>query len=262
MSEKKSFFFVLQIVKVLDRERVETIKLSVLVEDQGSQTGRQISSSILNIILDDINDNNPRFQKPFYKRSITENSPNGVQIVNVLAYDIDKNKTIHYSLEGPKEITDLLHLDQESGEVVVANRIDHELHRWLNFTVKATDSGIPTRSSMVDVFIQVIDENDNNPYFIGNFGNYTVYENSPVGTRIAMIQAKDPDAGEYGKITFLIDRISSQGKFSIDADTGVLVVADIIDREVKDSYMVVIEAWDNYQFGYLSGESRNAFKQI
>lgn len=254
--------FISQIVKLLDRERVETIKLSVLVEDQAAEKGRQVSSSIINIIIDDENDNNPRFQKPFYKRSITENSPTGVQIANVLATDIDKNKTIQYSLEGPPEITELVHLDAETGEIVVANKIDHELHKWLNLTVKATDSGVPARSSMVDVFVQVIDENDNNPYFIGDIGNFTVFENAPVGTRIAMLQAGDPDAGEYGKITFLMDRISSQGKFSIDADTGVLVVADTIDRETKDSYMVVIEAWDNYQFGYLSGESRNAFKQI
>lgn len=53
-----------------------------------------------------------------------------------------------------------------------------------------------------------------------------------------------------------------QGKFAIDPNSGVLSVADKLDREAKDSYMLVIEAWDNYQFGYLSGESRNAFKQI
>lgn len=87
-------------------------------------------------------------------------------------------------------------------------------------------------------------------------------ENSPIGTRIAMIQAKDADSGDFGKITFLIDKMSSHGKFMIDADTGVLMVADEIDRETKASYMIVIEAWDNYQFGYLSGESRNAFKQF
>ncbi|XP_063703738.1 LOW QUALITY PROTEIN: cadherin-23 [Culicoides brevitarsis] len=252
----------IRIVKLLDRERVETIKLSVLVEDQAAEKGRQVSSSILNIIIDDENDNNPRFQQPFYKKSITENSPTGIQIANVLATDIDKNKTIKYSLEGPPEITELVNLNAETGEIVVRNKIDHELHKWLNFTVRATDNGIPARSSMVEVFVQVIDENDNNPYFIGDIGNFTVFENAPVGTRIAMLQAGDPDAGEYGKITFLMDRISSQGKFSIDADTGVLVVADTLDRETRDSYMVVIEAWDNYQFGYLSGESRNAFKQI
>lgn len=112
------------------------------------------------------------------------------------------------------------------------------------------------------MFIRVIDENDNNPIFTGDSSNLTVKENSPIGTRISMIQAKDADSGDFGKITYLIDKMSSLGKFLIDADTGVLMVADEIDREDKSSYMIVVEAWDNYQFGYLSGESRNAFKQF
>jgi len=57
-------------------------------------------SVILTIIIEDENDNNPKFRRPFYRRSITENSKNGVTIVNVVADDADKNRTITYSLEG------------------------------------------------------------------------------------------------------------------------------------------------------------------
>jgi len=35
-------------------------------------------------------------------------------------------------------------------------------------------------------------------------------ENSKIGTEIAVIQATDSDSGDYGKITYLLDRISSQ----------------------------------------------------
>uniref|UniRef100_A0A2A4J8L9 Cadherin domain-containing protein n=1 Tax=Heliothis virescens TaxID=7102 RepID=A0A2A4J8L9_HELVI len=56
--------------------------------------------------------------------------------------------------------------------------------------------------------------------------------------------------------------MSTQGKFLINAETGALTVSDWLDRETQPTYNLVIEAWDNYQFGYLSGESRNAFKQI
>lgn len=56
--------------------------------------------------------------------------------------------------------------------------------------------------------------------------------------------------------------ISEQGTFAIHPETGALTVADSIDWEVKQNYVLVIEAWDNYQFGYTAGESRNAFKQI
>ena len=221
-----------------------------------------MAKGVLHIVIEDENDNNPKFQKPFYKKSITENTQLGVTILNVIATDVDANKSIIYDIEGPEEITSLIHLDTESGEIIVANKIDHEVTKWLNFTVKAIDSGSPSRSSLVDVYIHVIDENDNNPYFVTETKNLTVMENSAIGTRITTIEAKDNDSGDFGKITFLIDRISSHGKFSIDADTGVLSVAATIDREIKSSYMIVIEIWDNYQFGFLSGESRNTFKQF
>ncbi|XP_069668723.1 cadherin-23 isoform X2 [Periplaneta americana] len=252
----------LRVVKLLDRERVETIRLGIKVEDLAASREKQTSSAILTIIVEDENDNNPKFRRPFYRRSITENSKNGVTIINVVADDADKNRSITYSLEGPRDATDLVHLDSETGEIVVASKIDHELFPFLNFTVRATDSGIPPRSSLVDVFIQVLDENDNNPYFVGDVNNITVREDAPVGTEIATIEARDADSGDFGKITYLLDRMSSQGKFQINPRTGVLNVSDKLNREEQNTYMLVIEAWDNYQFGYVSGESRNAFKQI
>ncbi|PSN51541.1 Cadherin-23 [Blattella germanica] len=138
-------------------------------------------AAILTVIVEDENDNNPKFRRSFYRRSITENSKNGVTIINVVADDADKNRTITYSLEGSRAATDLVHLDIETGEIVVANKIDHEQFPWLNFTVRATDSGIPSRSSFVEVFIQVQDENDNNPYFVSDINNITVREDAPLG---------------------------------------------------------------------------------
>ncbi|XP_017143334.1 cadherin-23 [Drosophila miranda] len=252
----------LKVVKLLDRERVEHIKLAITVEDLAAAKGKQIVEGFLNIQVLDENDNNPKFKQPFYRQSITENSINGAMVVNVLAYDVDRNRTITYALEGNPTYRSLIHLDAQTGEIVVANKIDHEQHQWLNFSVRATDSGLPPRSSLIDVYVTVLDENDNNPYFIGGSKNYTISEKAAPGTRVATVQAADADSGDFGKITFLMDRISSQGKFTIDADTGVLTVADRLDRETKDSYNLVIEAWDNYQFGFLAGESRNAFKQV
>lgn len=252
----------MRVVKMLDREKIETIKIGVVVEDIASMSGKQVATGVLHVVITDENDNNPKFQKPFYRRSIVENSQLGSTILNVVAIDADKNKSVTYELEGPEEIMNLVNLDAVSGEIVVQEKIDHEVFQWLNFTVRAIDSGVPPRSSLADCFIQVIDENDNNPYFVTDFQNLTIYENQPIGTQIAVIEAHDADSGDYGKITYLIDRLSSQGKFAIDPESGVLKVIDKIDREAKSSYMIVIEIWDNYQFGSASGESRNAFKQF
>ncbi|XP_033230917.1 cadherin-23 isoform X2 [Belonocnema kinseyi] len=252
----------LRVLRLLDRERVETIKLGLVVEDLAAVNGVQSASAVLNIIIEDENDNEPRFRRPFYRRSVTENSKNGVHIASVVANDKDKNRTITYSLESPRELTELVNLDSETGEMAVANKIDREQYSWLNLTVRATDSGIPPRSSVVEVYIQVLDENDNNPYFVVDIHNVTVMENAKVGTEIAIIIARDADTDDYGKITYLLDRMSAQGKFAIHPETGALTVADTLDWETKSNYVLVIEAWDNYQFGYTAGESRNAFKQI
>lgn len=114
----------------------------------------------------------------------------------------------------------------------------------------------------MDLFIRVLDENDNNPLFVNKNTNFTIKENSPIGTKIATITAIDADSDGFGKITYLIDKMSSQGVFLIDANTGTLTVSNEIDREVRDEYSLILQAWDNYEIGYLSGESRNAFKQI
>ena len=66
------------------------------------------------------------------------------------------------------------------------------------------------RSSFSDVYIQVLDENDNNPYFVVDIHNVTVMENAKVGTEIAIIMARDADSGDYGKITYLLDLMSAQ----------------------------------------------------
>lgn len=60
------------------------------------------------------------------------------------------------------------------------------------------------------MYVQVLDENDNNPYFVSDINNLTVMENAKIGTEIAVVEAKDPDTGDYGKITYLLDRMSSQ----------------------------------------------------
>ncbi|XP_052863308.1 cadherin-23 [Anopheles cruzii] len=252
----------LKISKLLDREKISEIKLVCMVEDVAAERGDQIASTVLRISILDENDNNPRFRKPFYKYSIAENTQYGVTVGTVVAEDPDINKTVKYNLEGEKAVLELLHVDDHTGEIVVRNRIDHEEFGWLNFSVRATDFGIPSRASFVEVFVQVLDENDNNPYFVDGVGDFYVSENATIGTEIVAILAKDLDSGDFGRITYLLDRVSSKEKFSIDPESGVLRVAGPLDREDTDRYMMAVEAWDNYPYGYLNGESRNAFKHI
>lgn len=47
------------------------------------------------------------------------------------------------------------------GEITVASTIDYEEIKWINFTIIATDSGVPPLSNSTFVSLRVQDQNDN-----------------------------------------------------------------------------------------------------
>ncbi|XP_047739893.1 cadherin-23 [Hyalella azteca] len=253
---------VIRLVRALDREKVETIRLLVLCEDLNTQQGSRSTSTTLTIIVEDTNDNDPQFRRPLYGRSVAENAKVGMTILTVVADDVDKNRTIIYSLEGGQNVTGLVHLDPETGEVVVKSRIDREAFQWLNFSVVAADSGVPQRTQHVDVFLQIVDENDNVPYFVNPPSRVVVSEDAPPGTVILELLAADADEGDYSRITYLLDPKSSQGMFKMDPDNGQLSVAQPLDREKIKQYNLIAEAWDNYKYGGAAGDSRKVFTHI
>lgn len=87
------------------------------------------------IIVEDVNDNHPKFRKPFYKFFVTENSKNGIVVGNVVADDADKNRTINYFIETSNDIKELIQITKHSGDIVVSDKIDHEKYEWINLTV-------------------------------------------------------------------------------------------------------------------------------
>lgn len=54
----------------------------------------------MTIILEDVNDHDPIFIQPFYRRSVAENSKRGAAILTLSADDADLNRSITYSLDG------------------------------------------------------------------------------------------------------------------------------------------------------------------
>lgn len=156
--------------RAIDREMMETVKLTVVVEDIASATGPQLAHSVVIVQVLDVNDNDPVFRSNPYYASIPENTEEGTAVLTVTADDADVNRTIKYSLLPPKDASDKdgvtfpLTIHPDTGIIEVTAKIDRESRDWLNFTVVAEDSGsIPRkRHAVVPVILRVTDTNDNN----------------------------------------------------------------------------------------------------
>ena len=80
-----------------------------------------------------------------------------------------------------------------------------------------------SRYNFVDVVVEILDENDNSPLFLQPTTNITVREDTPPDSIIAKLEALDLDSGQFGQITYFLDRSSSYGgQFQIHPDTGEL----------------------------------------
>ncbi|KFV70646.1 Protocadherin-7, partial [Dryobates pubescens] len=194
----------------LDREQRDSYELSLRVRDGGEPA--RSSQAILRVLITDVNDNSPRFEKSIYEADLAENSSPGTPILQLRATDLDVgvNGQIEYVFGAATEsVRRLLRLDETSGWLSVLHRIDREEVNQLRFTVMARDRGQPPKTDKATVVLNIRDENDNVPTIdirkIGRIplrdGVASVAEDVLVDTPIALVQVSDRDQGENGVVT-------------------------------------------------------------
>ncbi|XP_042275428.1 protocadherin beta-11-like [Thunnus maccoyii] len=229
--------------KQLDREEVSHLSLKLIAMDGGNP---QRSGTVnINIMVLDVNDNAPVFNQSVYKATVIENAAKGTNIVTVNATDADSgsNGYITYSISNVKSnIADLLSIDQVSGVLSVSGPIDFEKDKKYELRIDAKDQGGLTDSSKV--IIEVTDVNDNAPIISVMSFTSPVSEDSPPGTTIGIINAKDLDSGENGQVTC---KIEQNAPFKIKSNLRnyyTLVTDTVLDRESVSEYNITVVATD------------------
>jgi protocadherin-16/23 len=120
----------------LDRESHSRYFLQITVQDRGNPTSYQSQCNI-SIIVEDENDNDPRFEMVKYNSSIPEDVPVGTSVLTVKAVDADLgiNARITYTLANETEW--LFNIDNRSGLITTAGWVFAAIftaHKMLNFT--------------------------------------------------------------------------------------------------------------------------------
>ncbi|XP_076130286.1 protocadherin gamma-C5-like [Alosa pseudoharengus] len=236
----------LLVEKSLDREKQAIYRLILKALDGGNPV--KSGTALIQINIQDINDNEPKFGQTLYKTTVKENAAIGESVLSIQATDLDEgpNGEVEYFFgeHTSDSVKKAFSVNSETGEVTVIDQLDYEDVRIYTFDVSAKDKGQPQLEGHSSVQIDILDENDNEPEIQLTSLPSPVSENATIGTAVALLNVIDLDSGDNGKVKL---RVAPGYPFKLKPsfdDHYSLVTDSLLDREVKTEYDVKIIAYD------------------
>ena len=171
--------------------------------------------------------------------SVDENSASATVVGVVSATDPDVGSTLTYSLVD--DAGGRFTINATTGEIMVANGslLNYEANSSHTVTVRVSDGSLASQT------VLTIDVNDVNeaPGAASFADGSSVNENSANGAVVGTVDASDPDLGDI--VTYSLSD-DAGGRFAIDANTGVITVADgsLLNFETSSSHSITVVASD------------------
>ncbi|KAI4895787.1 hypothetical protein NFI96_030857, partial [Prochilodus magdalenae] len=235
----------------LDREELcENRQKCALTIEVMAQNPVKLYRVEVNVV--DVNDNSPVFPLQTLVKNITENVVPGDRFSLPAARDLDvgMNSVKSYMLSPNEHFSlDVQSYGEQSvsAELVLQKPLDREKQSVVKLVLTAVDGGKPPRSGTMEIIINVLDINDNNPVFSRALYKVKIQENVALGTRILAVTATDSDEGVNGEVTYsLVDQEGNSASrlFTINNQTGEILVKGIIDYEENPAIELRIQAQD------------------
>ncbi|XP_036069868.1 protocadherin alpha-13 isoform X17 [Oryzias melastigma] len=215
----------------LDREKQSHYSITVVAKDAGKPA--HSSERAINVVVSDVNDNNPEFSVKPYTFYVSEGNEPGAVLFSVKAFDHDESENARISYHIVRDGSDnsklvsFLNINSETGEISALKSFDFESVKTFQFHVVATDSGSPPLSSNVTVNVFILDQNDNAPvilYPVSSNGSAEGVEEIPrnvnAGHLVTKVRAYDADIGYNGWLLFSLQQVTDHSLFALDRYTG------------------------------------------
>ncbi|XP_030648412.1 protocadherin-16 [Chanos chanos] len=233
---------VLTLGQELDHEVTSSLFLVVRATDLAVDVSQRLWGTVTaRVFITDENDNAPIFSSPTAV-SVMEDQPVGFVLLYVIAQDADQgeNGRVSYRIQ-TGNTAGQFSLNPNTGSLSILKALDRELQDSYNLTIVAEDHGTPQHSTTQVLSIQVIDVNDEAPWFQKSEFEAQILENQQAGTTLLTVSASDRDQGTNGQVTY--GGVSEDG-FIINPDTGAISVTKALDREVQSIYTLTVYAKD------------------
>lgn len=202
------------------------------------------------VIIEDINDNVPHFEKSKIHLWVSEDATVGTSLLlDIQAVDRDagRNSEVHYRLEDPDGVFSLTF--QEDGPVislVVQTALDRETRDFYEIKLEAIDCGADPLSAAATLIVTVTDVDDNCPSFSSDGPrSVTIPGDSPRNMWVAQVRAIDPDSAPNAAIIYsLSPKVSKRAKklFSLDSLTGDITLAQDLQSDNSEELLLKVLA--------------------
>ncbi|MGD9539290.1 MAG: beta strand repeat-containing protein, partial [Alphaproteobacteria bacterium] len=228
---------VVTVAGVLDAETAESHAIVVDASD-----GTSTASETFTIGVTDVNEfapTTPVDDDPA-DNQVAEDAAAGTTVgITALSTDDDVTGEVTYSLSD--DAGGLFAIDASTGVVTVAGALDAETAESHNIVVEASD-GTSTASETFTIGVTDVNEFAPTTPVDDDPADNQVAEDAAAGTTVG-ITALSTDDDVTGEVTYSLSD-DAGGLFAIDASTGVVTVAGVLDAETAESHAIVVEASD------------------
>ena len=229
----------LSLLNHLDREQQDTFTIQVMAVDGSGQS----DTLTVDILITDVNDNNPQFLSDSYSVTVDENLTSGSRIIQVEATDPDAgdNGAIQYqfSTKTQNDFGSVFSVDSSTGEVSLVGDLDHEIRDSYILTVTANNLSPGSLPDITQVEIKVTDLNDNAPdiRLVTNDQDGVVHlsETKAPGSFVAHVRVTDEDSGVNGQFECVLNHPVFELEKLFDTEFKI-VTKKSLDREDEHMY--------------------------
>lgn len=230
----------LTVVSELDREKYNVPEAAlhlvfIAAKDKGNPP--RIGKTMVAVIIQDINDCSPRFEKEVYYHFISEDSPIGMVLTELKASDADSaaNTNLQYSFSINTGNVPFA-INPDSGIVNVSRQLDVSESQQYSITVEAFD-GLWKAQTQLNIFVNEAEERD--PRFEQAFYRFEIKENLR-NHFVGKVDLKPRKHRIKSLKKYTIVNQEMRSIFNVSAD-GEIFTRVGLDREKKSKYVFTVK---------------------